>query len=547
MYWYLLSLEFIFWIRGVFHSFATPNLSKTDNWKAMNGDFSILYENRSRKKFRARAAWRLSGSARWLGSARFSGGRLGLARSAPILHLAPVQAIFELVLHILGQGQILQPVEAYLWDLKMAGLHLRDELNHFEERVKEEEEEEFRGLEVEEDRKKFMQSQPLYNLGATSTGFSSKPGGFLVFSDALSIQEVHKSNQKLYLRTSNSVLSLFGAILDELVENLVFISSEIHEHGRTKPIYDSNARFWLLTGQEEIGRVYKPVEIELPLPDTLPTSAESSGSNSSTWLELLFYKPSDARAASYVCWEGFRGFLCVVFHVEYSISKIVNIGNVGGFPTFPFILSKFPLLPSKGERILCLTKQEEFCDFCEILPSENRKVKKRSSRFTDRGSKPSFYFQSTSLEIFNKYVFPDEFTNEIYKQTIPSDISIATLRRILPVHKGSFVEVYRLISQRKNLIELFSIAKGIKLILNVKFENPKEGIKESVHAFSIILKLGRASDLVQSLVRLPEDKLGELLVIVFGRLQEKKRSEKSKTSKRNWKTKKPKKERAEKE
>uniref|UniRef100_A0A9I9E1Y5 Uncharacterized protein n=1 Tax=Cucumis melo TaxID=3656 RepID=A0A9I9E1Y5_CUCME len=41
------------------------------------------------------------------------------------------------------------------------------------------------------------------------------------------------------------------------------------------------------------------VEIELPVPDTLPTSAESSESNSSTWLELLFYKPSDVRAASY--------------------------------------------------------------------------------------------------------------------------------------------------------------------------------------------------------------------------------------------------------
>ena len=30
------------------------------------------------------------------------------------------------------------------------------------------------------------------------------------------------------------------------------------------------------------------VEIELPVPDTLPTSAESSKSNSSTWLELYF-------------------------------------------------------------------------------------------------------------------------------------------------------------------------------------------------------------------------------------------------------------------
>uniref|UniRef100_A0A9I9E6Z3 Uncharacterized protein n=1 Tax=Cucumis melo TaxID=3656 RepID=A0A9I9E6Z3_CUCME len=70
------------------------------------------------------------------------------------------------------------------------------------------------------------------------------------------------------------------------------------------------------------------IEIELPVPDTLLTSAESSESNLSTWLELLFYKQSDVRAASYVCWEGFRGFLCVVFHVEYSISKIGSAGIV---------------------------------------------------------------------------------------------------------------------------------------------------------------------------------------------------------------------------
>uniref|UniRef100_A0A9I9E828 Uncharacterized protein n=1 Tax=Cucumis melo TaxID=3656 RepID=A0A9I9E828_CUCME len=44
----------------------------------------------------------------------------------------------------------------------------------------------------------------------------------------------------------------------------------------------------------------------------------------------LFYKPSDIRVASYVCWEGFRGFLCVVFHVEYSISKIGSAGIVRG-------------------------------------------------------------------------------------------------------------------------------------------------------------------------------------------------------------------------
>ncbi|KAA0067816.1 gag/pol protein [Cucumis melo var. makuwa] len=91
-----------------------------------------------------------------------------------------------------------------------------------------------------------MQSQPLQNLGPTvnlwffcsSTGFSSKPGGFLVFSDALSILEVHKSNQKLYL--------------------VIFSLSTL------SVLYDNDAF----------------VEIELPVPNTLPTSAESFRSNS---------------------------------------------------------------------------------------------------------------------------------------------------------------------------------------------------------------------------------------------------------------------------
>uniref|UniRef100_A0A9I9E8H8 CCHC-type domain-containing protein n=1 Tax=Cucumis melo TaxID=3656 RepID=A0A9I9E8H8_CUCME len=44
-------------------------------------------------------------------------------------------------------------------------------------------------------------------------------------------------------------------------------TSEIHEHGKTK---------------------LSMLENKLPVPDTLPTSAESFGSNSSTWLELYF-------------------------------------------------------------------------------------------------------------------------------------------------------------------------------------------------------------------------------------------------------------------
>ncbi|KAA0054353.1 uncharacterized protein E5676_scaffold302G001720 [Cucumis melo var. makuwa] len=183
-----------------------------------------------------------------------------------------------------------------------------------------------------------MQSQPLQNLGATvnlwfvlfglsypeetrSTGFSSKPGGFLVFSEALSILEVQKSNQKLYLvwPRGNS-LSLQTGELDKTV---IFPLSTLS----------------VLRDNDVV------VEIELPVLDTLATSAESSGSNSSTWLklyfeslhvEMLFYKPSDVMTTSRVCWEGFRGFRCVVFHVEYSISKIgmfirfnVSVGSTG--------------------------------------------------------------------------------------------------------------------------------------------------------------------------------------------------------------------------
>ncbi|KAA0052218.1 uncharacterized protein E5676_scaffold113G00130 [Cucumis melo var. makuwa] len=104
----------------------------------------------------------------------------------------------------------------------------------------------------------------LEELRGESTRFLSKSGGFLVFSDALSI--LPRGNRP-----------------------------NLHT-----------------------GKLDKTVEIELPVPDTLPTSAESSKSNSSTWLELyfesvhvemLFYKPSDVRVASYVCWEGSAGIV----------------------------------------------------------------------------------------------------------------------------------------------------------------------------------------------------------------------------------------------
>ncbi|KAA0064296.1 putative DNA/RNA polymerases superfamily protein [Cucumis melo var. makuwa] len=135
--------------------------------------------------------------------------------------------------------------------------------------------------EVEDDRKKFMQSLPLENLGATvnlwfvlfglsyqegtkSTGFSSKPGRFLVFSDALSILKVPKSNQKLYLdiesgksgKPRGNKPSLQTGELDKTVIFPLSTFSVLHDNDAV-------------------------VEIELSVPDTLPTSAESYGSNSS--------------------------------------------------------------------------------------------------------------------------------------------------------------------------------------------------------------------------------------------------------------------------
>uniref|UniRef100_A0A9I9ELM3 Uncharacterized protein n=1 Tax=Cucumis melo TaxID=3656 RepID=A0A9I9ELM3_CUCME len=91
--------------------------------------------------------------------------------------------------------------------------------------------------------------------------------------------------------------NFFMTNLEDILESLIyytFMFNALIEH-----IYTSKGLSHVLTS----------VEIELPVPDTLPT---------------LFYKPSDVRTASRVCWEGFRGFHCMVFHVEYSISKIVG-------------------------------------------------------------------------------------------------------------------------------------------------------------------------------------------------------------------------------
>ncbi|KAA0053207.1 hypothetical protein E5676_scaffold2510G00220 [Cucumis melo var. makuwa] len=155
-----------------------------------------------------------------------------------------------------------------------------------------------------------MQSQPLQNLGATanlwlfysSTKFSSKPGGFLVFSDALSILELYKLNQKLYLVScivfENEEFYVyfinFGYVLRKLWVLEVRISNlenlELPRGNRPslqtgeldKTIIFPLSTLSVLRDNDAV------VEIELPAPNALPTSAESSRSNSSTWLELYF-------------------------------------------------------------------------------------------------------------------------------------------------------------------------------------------------------------------------------------------------------------------
>ncbi|TYK01618.1 uncharacterized protein E5676_scaffold451G002250 [Cucumis melo var. makuwa] len=138
-----------------------------------------------------------------------------------------------------------------------------------------------------------MQSHPLQNLGATvnlwfvlfslsypegnrgeSIGFSSKLGGLLVFSDALSILEVLKSNQKLYLVWLESLFN----ILQMPREN----RPSLQTGELDKTVIFPLSTLSVLRDNDAV------VEIELLVPNTLPTSAESSISNSSTWLELYF-------------------------------------------------------------------------------------------------------------------------------------------------------------------------------------------------------------------------------------------------------------------
>ncbi|TYK21916.1 hypothetical protein E5676_scaffold494G00570 [Cucumis melo var. makuwa] len=151
-----------------------------------------------------------------------------------------------------------------------------------------------------------MQSKPLQNLvaivnllfvlfglsyleGTKSTRFSSKLGGFLVFSDALSILEVHKSNQKLYLDIESGKSGKWdimprgnrSSLQTEELDNTISIdymteilSLRLYGTVCTHVIF-SLSTLSVLRDNDAV------VEIELPVPDRLPTSAESSASNSS--------------------------------------------------------------------------------------------------------------------------------------------------------------------------------------------------------------------------------------------------------------------------
>ncbi|KAA0053276.1 uncharacterized protein E6C27_scaffold102G00750 [Cucumis melo var. makuwa] len=128
---------------------------------------------------------------------------------------------------------------------------------YFKERVKEEEEE-FRGLRLKK-MKKFMQSQTLQNLGATINlwfvliGLSYPEGTMRPRGNRPSLQTGKLDKTVIFQLSTLSVLRDNDAVL------ILF---------KMFPTFQ--------------------VEIELPMPDTLPTFAESFESNSSTWLELYF-------------------------------------------------------------------------------------------------------------------------------------------------------------------------------------------------------------------------------------------------------------------
>ncbi|TYK11725.1 uncharacterized protein E5676_scaffold304G00370 [Cucumis melo var. makuwa] len=130
----------------------------------------------------------------------------------------------------------------------------------------------------------------------------------MLFSNSLSILEVHKSYQKLYLvscRVSeNEDFYVYfincGYVLRKLwvlevrISNLENLKMPRGNRPSLQTGELDKTVIFLLSTLSVLCDNDAVVEIELPVPDTLPT---------------LFYKPSDVRAASYVCWEGSAGIV----------------------------------------------------------------------------------------------------------------------------------------------------------------------------------------------------------------------------------------------
>ncbi|KAA0062263.1 hypothetical protein E6C27_scaffold679G00320 [Cucumis melo var. makuwa] len=136
------------------------------------------------------------------------------------------------------------------------------------------------------------------------------------------------------------------AILDELVANLVFISSVRISNLENLEMPRGNRP------SLQIGKLEKTVEIELPMPDTLPTSSESSKSNSSTWLELYFesvhveifcYFTKQVMSELHLMYVGKQG-------KQGSLEETMSVGFTSSFglrKQVTFSLSTFSVLRDK--------------------------------------------------------------------------------------------------------------------------------------------------------------------------------------------------------
>uniref|UniRef100_A0A9I9E9G0 Uncharacterized protein n=1 Tax=Cucumis melo TaxID=3656 RepID=A0A9I9E9G0_CUCME len=119
-------------------------------------------------------------------------------------------------------------------------------------------------------------------------------------------------------------LRLYGTLCTQVIFPLSMLSvlrdnDAIVSVGRA-PLHRRTSKRWLYwacpTPRRSVMLVKTfDVEIELPVPDTLPTSAENSKSNSSTWLELYFES---------VHVEIFCKVLVVMFISDYFTNQLMS-------------------------------------------------------------------------------------------------------------------------------------------------------------------------------------------------------------------------------